>query len=343
MPIHLIWGDDTAESENAIERIINQIIDPAWNNINLSRLDGDNPSQVTQALEEARTPPFGSGGRVVLLKKSPICNGCSNELSTKFEGISNLIPENTHLILSNTNKPDGRLKTTKTLKSLIKSNQVKEENYSLPPIWDISGQKLLVTKTAKNMNIEIDEEGILLLVEAIGNNSQRLRQELTKLALHASKNNEDNSQIIYISSKSVRSLIDGISTNVFKVCDALIDAHYGKAISLIDALLDNGEPSLRIVATLSNQIRGFFWVSMLDLQGEKDLGIIAKAAGIANPKRIYIMRKQIQGKTPEQYLKLLSQLLEVEASIKNGVSARNAFRDGFMSTSLKDSSTHSGN
>ena len=334
MPIELIWGDNTAESENEIEKIINQIIDPNWLSLNLSRLDGENPDQVKQALEEARTPPFGSGGRIVLLKRSPVCNGCSKELAILFEGINDLIPLNTYLILNNINKPDGRLKTTKTLQKLIKEKKVTEKSFVLPSIWDIAGQKLLISKTAERKGLELDEEAILLLVESIGNDSQKLSVELEKLSLYIQKYPTDstsNKQIKSIKGNQIQDLIAGISTNAFAVSDSLLKNDNGQAISLLDALLEKGEPPLRIVTTLSNQIRGFFWVSMLDKQGEKDVGVIAKAAGIANPKRIYIMRKQIQGKQPEQFLKLLSRLLEVEAAIKSGVLAHNAFRDGLMS------------
>jgi len=46
-------------------------------------------------------------------------------------------------------------------------------------------------------------------------------------------------------------------------------------------------------------------VSLLEQQGERDVGVIAKAAGIGNPKRIYVMRKQLKGRPPSRCLKLL--------------------------------------
>ncbi|MGB5135576.1 MAG: DNA polymerase III subunit delta, partial [Prochlorococcaceae cyanobacterium] len=103
-----------------------------------------------------------------------------------------------------------------------------------------------------------------------------------------------------------------------------------EAIALLDALLAAGEPALRIVATLSGQIRGLLWVALLDRQGEQDVAAIAKAAGIGNPKRIYVLRRQIRGRKPERFLGLLSQLLEVEVQLKRGAEPGAAFRDGFL-------------
>ena len=71
-------------------------------------------------------------------------------------------------------------------------------------------------------------------------------------------------------------------------------------------------------------------MSLLDAQGEQDVAVIAKAAGIGNPKRIYVMRKQIRGRPPGRFLRLLGQLLEVEAALKRGRDPGDAFRDGFL-------------
>ena len=71
-------------------------------------------------------------------------------------------------------------------------------------------------------------------------------------------------------------------------------------------------------------------MSLLDAQGEQDVAVIAKAAGIGNPKRIYVMRKQIRGRPPGRFLSLLGQLLEVEAALKRGIDPGDAFRDGFL-------------
>ena len=87
MPIHLIWGDDFASIDRSIDNVIQNKIDPTWKSINLSRLDGQNTGQAHQALNEIRTPPFGSGARVILVKRSPFCNGCSSELAKYFESI----------------------------------------------------------------------------------------------------------------------------------------------------------------------------------------------------------------------------------------------------------------
>lgn len=335
MPIHLIWGDDAAARDHAIEALISDVVDQAWSSINLSRLDGADAGQASQALAEARTPPFGSGGRLVLLQRSPFCNACPSELANRFEDVLDLIPETSHLVLCNPNKPDGRLRTTKALQKLVKLKQANEKSFVLPAIWDGAGQQELVERTARDLGLQLEPEATTALVEAIGNDSTRLNAELQKLALHADIRQESataNQSPTLIKAENVAALIEGMATNALQVGDSLLAGQAGEAIARLDALLDAGEPALRIVATLTGQIRGWLWVSLLEQQGERDVNVIAKAAGIGNPKRIYVMRKQLQGRPPQRFLALLSRLLEVEAALKRGAKPTDAFRDGLLST-----------
>ncbi len=134
MPIHLFWGDNASAIDRAIESLSLQILDPNWSTINLSRFDGSDQTEVIRALEEARTPPFGNGGRVILLKRSPIFNGCSNQIANQFEELINLIPKQVNLILQNENKPDKRLKTTKKFQELIDLKLAFEKSFKRPAI-----------------------------------------------------------------------------------------------------------------------------------------------------------------------------------------------------------------
>ncbi|WP_269621982.1 DNA polymerase III subunit delta [Prochlorococcus marinus] len=330
MSIHLIWGDDLDAIDLFIEKFIQKAIDPNWTSINLSRLDGQKLSEAHQALDESQSPPFGDGERIIVLKNSPICNGCSTELSNHFERIINLIPEKTHLILRNSNKPDGRLKSTKLINKLLSQNKAFVKNFLVPPIWDSIGQRKLIERIASEMNIQFHEDAVIALVDALGNDTQRIRLELEKLAL-LEETKKNVLQTTIISKNTVDELIQSISSNSLQVCNFLLVENWGEAIYRIDSLLNTGEPALRILAALTTQIRGWLWVSLLEKNETKEVGLIAKQAGITNPKRVYIIRKQIKGKTPVFFVDLLRKVLEIEILLKKGASPKNAFRDGLLS------------
>jgi len=330
MPIHLLWGDDEAARSRAVEALVAERTDPAWQSINLARLDGNEATQASQALEEARTPPFGGGDRVVVLQRSPFCNQCPAELAEQLEAALPLIPANCHLVLVNSGKPDARLRTTKVLQKLVKAGEAREQSFQLPAVWDGAGQIELVQRTARELGLTLEHAAAEALSEAIGSDSARLASELEKLALYVGAEPGRKTPQPPITAAAVEALVGSHATNALQVGDALLAGQPAEAVALVDALLVANEPALRIVATLCGQIRGWLWVSLLDQQGESDVNAIAKAAGIGNPKRIYVMRKQIRGRKPARFLALLRQLLEVEAALKRGSDPGDAFRDGFL-------------
>ena len=336
MPIHLIWGDDYEASNREIEEIIKTVIDPAWKSFNYSQIDGNDPKQNFRALEEIQSAPLGSGGRIVLVRRSPFCNGCSIELASKLEQTINLIPDNTHLILNNSNKPDKRLKTTKLIQKNIEfSNLSQEKSFNLPLPWDINGQRHLVKNIADRLNLKINDETIDLIVESIGNDSSLINTELQKLALLSEANNDqlNTKEHKEITKGLVKKLIQTNSTNALEIARLLLSEERTFALKKIKSLLENGEPALRLIATLTGQSRGWLWVHLLDKQGNQDIKEIAKLAGIANPKRIFVIRKQIQGKSLETLLELMKKLLQIEASIKSGTNPIDSFKDNLLTES----------
>jgi DNA polymerase-3 subunit delta len=323
MPIHLFWGDDEAARNRAVEALVQEQLDPSWASLNLSRLDGNDSAQAAQALEESRTPPFGAGARVVVVQRSPFCSHCPAELAEGFEAALGQVADGCHLLLVSSGKPDARLRTTKALQKLVKAGQAHEQSFALPAIWDGAGQVELVNRTARELGLTLEPAAAEALADAVGSDSARLASELEKLSLYGEPGTPINGE-------AVQALVGGQSTNALAVGDALLAGQPAEAIARLDALLEANEPALRIVAALTSQIRGWLWVTLLERAGEQDVAVIAKAAGIGNPKRIYVMRKQIRGRQPGVFLRLLSQLLDVEAALKRGTEAGDAFRDGFL-------------
>ena len=336
MPIHLIWGDDYEASNREIDTITQTVIDPVWKSFNYSQMDGNDPKQNFKALEEVKSPPLGNGGRIILVRRSPFCNGCSVELASKLEQAIKLIPDKTHLILNNSNKPDKRLKTTKLIQKYIDSSKFsKEKSFTLPLPWDINGQRNLVKNIANKLNLKINLETIDLIVESIGNDSSLINTELQKLSLLSEANNKilKKKEPREITQELVKKLLQNNSTNALEIASLLLKGEKAIALTKIKSLLENGEPALRLIATLTGQSRGWLWVNLLDGQGSQDVKEIAKLAGIANPKRIFVIRKQIKGKSLELLIELMKKLLKIEASIKSGINPIDSFKDNLLTDS----------
>ena len=131
----------------------------------------------------------------------------------------------------------------------------------------------------------------------------------------------------------MKKLIPNNSTNALEIANLLLKGEKIIALNKIKSLLDNGEPALRLLATLTGQSRGWLWVNLLDEQGNQNVKDIAKLAGIANPKRIFVIRKQIQGKSLKTLLEFMKKLLKIEASIKSGSNPIDSFKDNLLTES----------
>ena len=181
----------------------------------------------------------------------------------------------------------------------------------------------------------MNQETIDLIVESLGNDSSLINTELQKLALLSEAVNE-KSNTNYpreISKELVKKLIQNNSTNALEIANLLLKGEVIIALNKIQTLLKNGEPALKLITTLTGQARGWLWVHLLDSKRNYDVKEIAKLAGIANPKRIFVIRKQIQGKSLEVLLELMKKLLKIEASIKSGTNSIDSFKDNLLTDS----------
>jgi DNA polymerase-3 subunit delta len=121
-------------------------------------------------------------------------------------------------------------------------------------------------------------------------------------------------------------LVTATAQNSFQLAAAIREGNTAAALELVADLLNRNEPALRIVATLTGQFRTWLWVKLMAVAGEKDEQIIAQAAEVGNPKRIYFLRKEVSSVSLEKLQKVLPVLLELEVSLKRGAQDMSALQ-----------------
>ena len=80
----------------------------------------------------------------------------------------------------------------------------------------------------------------------------------------------------------VKKIIPNNSTNALEIANLLLKGEKVLALTKIKSLLENGEPALRLIATLTGQSRGWLWVNLLDEQTNKDAKDIVGEKGKLN-------------------------------------------------------------
>ncbi|MDC3073408.1 DNA polymerase III subunit delta [Prochlorococcus sp. AH-716-O13] len=333
MPIQIIWGNDLNASNKFIKKIIDEKVSKTWGKINISYLNGDDENEMKQAFDEILTPPLGDGSRVIVLKNNPIFTKKNEEIRIKFEKIYHNIPSNTYFLLQNTKKPDSRLKSTKFIQNLIKKDLATETSFSLPDIWDFEGQKKYLEVTANSMNINLGKGAADLIINSVGNDSFNLMSELAKAKLYLDASNNNKNEELILKSDDVKKIFNDHQSNIFKIIDHLLQNNIKESLVEIDYLLKKGEPALRLNAGLISQIRMHTIVKLLKKSGEEDLSKICKLANISNPKRIFFISKKVNNTSSDFLINLMSNLLDIESSLKKGNNPINVFTENLVNLS----------
>lgn len=311
MPIHVYWGEDEFAMNRAIATLREQTLDAAWASFNADKILPDQPDAVVQALNQALTPPFGSGRRFVWLAETPIAQRCSEALLAELERTLPSVGDQVVLLMTLAGKPDSRLKSTKLLKQYANFRE-------FTPISPWKTDQLIrhVQDTARDMNLKLTNSAAQLLADCVGNDTRQLVVELEKLRLYTS--DRQGQAQAPIDETAIATLVTTSTQNSLQLASAIRDGDTGKALTLLTDLFNRNEAALRIVSTLVGQVRTWLWVKLMMEAGERDEREIARAAEVGNPKRIYFLQKEVRSLSLRQLQTALKLLLKLEVGLKQG-------------------------
>ncbi len=303
MPVTIYWGEDEFLIASAVKQQM-QAIDPNWFVFNYSQYP---PDTVEKAITDILTAPVGNGNRLVYVPN------CSIDEFQQLENIVTLIPSSNTLLLTCGSKPDGR---NKSVKLLFSQAQVKE--FSLISPWNTDALMYQVQTLANQLGVKISRQASLLLVEAIGNNTRLMYNEIGKLKTYTDG--------LMIPQEAVIELVNNSSGNALKLASVILDGDIDTALQITENLLRCNEPPLKIAATLVTTFRTWLTVKVCTLEGWENDSEIATLAEIKNPKRLYFLRNEVANVSVERLRKALPLLLELELMLKSGANERLAIQ-----------------
>lgn len=307
MTIYLYWGEDDFAMTQAVNELRQSVLDCSWESFNYEKILPDQTDAVMQGLNLAMTPPFGMGGRLVWLADTPLCQHCSETTLAELERTLPLIPNESVLLLTTRQKPDGRLKSTKLLQQYAQMHE-----FSLIPPWKTEELVQQAKSYAAKVGVKLSGKAAELLAQSVGNDTRQLCNELEKLRLYAGESTQ------VIDDSTIATLVVANTQNSLQLASAILQGNTSNALGLVADLLSKNEPPLRILATLVGQFRTWLWVKLMMSEGERDQKAIASAAEVSNPKRIYFLSKEVESHSLAQLSATLEILLELEVSLKRG-------------------------
>ncbi len=165
-----------------------------------------------------------------------------------------------------------------------------------------------IIKRAASLGVKITSEAAAMLANYIGNQLRLLANELDKLATYVGPG-------ATITVEDVRQLSAQVQeARVFDLTDALAQRNRKQALDLLHELLADGEPPLKLISTITSQVRSLLLVKELAGDGLR-LSQIVSATGMA-PFVAEKALRQIGKFSSSQLEGVYHQLLATDAALK---------------------------
>jgi DNA polymerase-3 subunit delta len=165
-----------------------------------------------------------------------------------------------------------------------------------------------ITKRAKSINVSITKEAANLLTSFIGNNLRLLANELDKLATYVGAGGT-------ISADDIRHLSAQVQeARIFDMTDALAQCNRKQALNILHDLLADGEPPLKLISTITSQVRSLLLVKELSQKGMRSAQI-ASTLGIS-PFIVDKAYRQVGKFSMTQLEETYRQLMATDAALK---------------------------
>ncbi len=165
-----------------------------------------------------------------------------------------------------------------------------------------------IGKRAKSIGVTIRPDAAAMLANFIGSQLRLLANELDKLAMYAG-------QSAVITVDDVRKLSAQVQeARVFDLTDALAQRNRKQALDILHDLLADGEAPLRLISTITSQVRSLLLVKELSQKGMRTAEI-ASTAGLS-PFVTEKALRQVGKFTVSQLENSYRQLLAADAALK---------------------------
>lgn len=165
-----------------------------------------------------------------------------------------------------------------------------------------------LTKRARGMDVKITPEAVSLLANFIGNHLRLQANELDKLATYVGKGATITADDVRLLSAQVQ------EARIFDLTDALAQRQHKQALNILHDLLSDGEPPIRLISTITSQVRSLLLVKELAQKGMRSAQI-ASTLGLA-PFVVDKAIRQVGNFSMVQLEHTYRQLLATDAALK---------------------------
>ena len=260
MNFYLIYGLENYLIDEKVNDIINN---NNYETEDIIRFNLDENS-VNDLLIEASTVNMFSNKKLIICDNSSFLSSSSKiseeELNNLSKYIENSFEDVKIIFIVREEKIDQRKKITKLIQKNSKVFECnKIDNYKLNPyLYDY------ITSNGYS----ISSSSIDFLIEKVGYDLSNIIKELEKLFIYKDKDKK-------ITREDIDSVITrNIDNNIFNLSNAIVNKEKSKIISIYNDLIKSGEDPIKLIVTLSNQIRLVLQVKLMRNSGYSENEIV---------------------------------------------------------------------
>ncbi|MBM6619234.1 DNA polymerase III subunit delta [Bacillus suaedaesalsae] len=305
--LYLLYGKESYFIDELTQLIISTTLNDEERDFNLSTYDMEEVS-IDLAIEDAQTLPFFGDKRIVIVKNAWFLTGTKDKEKVDhtislFESyIQSPSPFTIFIVVVNAEKLDDRKKISKLLK--------KEAEVFEASIPDEKAMVQWLKNQAKEKNVSITDEAILLLLQYVRNSVTLCIQELNKMATYVGEAGSiDIETVRLLSSKT-------IEDNIFELVDCVTQGKVPEAMVIFQDLLKLNEEPIKILSLLAGQFRLLFQVKELSSKGYGQQQIASHLK--IHPFRVKLAMQKVSQFSADSLLKAIHELAEMDYKIKTG-------------------------
>ncbi len=241
--VYLFYGEDDHQRQEAVHKLVERLVPESEHDTRVRQLDGAAGARAVAAELESSGFRFDDEPRrVVLVRDAPFLAAGGDDAEVLRKRIEAGLLDEVVLILDVRGSVDKRMGFTKTV--LAAATVV--EFRALADAGDVAA---FARERLEPVGLEITREAVEELVARCGTDSNRLTNELDKLAAYVGRRS-------VIEADDVRDLVAATAElNVFDLVDATAERRPGAAISQLEGLLRQQAEPFMILAMLIRQFR----------------------------------------------------------------------------------------
>lgn len=300
-PIYLFQGQEWFLLEEALALIKQTLIRSDTADFNYAKFSAKE-NQIGDVLDFAQTIPFLSDRRLVV-----------------FTGIHEVSAQDQKALmayLSDPNQSTCLVMTVEKLDGRTKFAQLLKKQAQIVQFWKLFDRDVSrwIRARTQGYGYTIAPQAAAYLMDLVGNDLRQLDNELKKIIAYA-KTEEISLEIVHQVVGDIR------ERDIFELVDSVGAGNVIEALRILNQLLIEGEPPLRILMMVVRQFR-LLWKVKAALAAQKTLNARQLAAQISVPARTAEqLSRQVRRFSQVQLKQGLKRLAEVDLALKSSTNA----------------------